>query len=173
MVDFWRSGLIGQGGGPIPLSMASRTCRPEGMPYFFFGTLLDLELLSLVSGQAIDKRAVRPAALSGYWRTGVIGRSYPILMRRTGGHVDGILVGDLSPGARRRLDIYEGPNYHLTPVIVESGGRPTAALVYMFAGFGTGLRSDGRAWSLDRWRRRWKRRARRRAARLRTLPVDA
>jgi hypothetical protein len=129
--------------------------------------------LSLVSGQRIDPRAVRTAALPGYWRTGVIGRSYPILMRRAGGTVDGILVAGLGRAAQRRLDAYEGRNYRLVTLAVEHAGRAIAAQVYMFAGFGAGLRSDRRVWTLDRWRRRWKRRAFRRAGRLRTLPVDA
>jgi hypothetical protein len=146
--------------------------RGTELPYFFYGTLLDRELLCLVAGQAIDPRAIRQAVLAGYWRTGVIGRGYPILMRRLGSKVEGILVFGLGRRARTRLAAYEGPNYRLTPFAVTSGGAPVQALVFMFAGFGAGLRSDLRAWSLDRWRQRWKRRAHRRAGRLRTLPGE-
>ncbi len=141
--------------------------------YFFYGTLIDRDLLALVAGQPSDPRTIRSATLAGYRRTGLTRRSYPILMPSSGGTVDGILVGGLGPTADARLDTYEGRNYRLLPVTVMSGGRSIAAVVYMFVGFGTGLRSDRRDWSLNRWRRRWKRRALRRAGRLRTSRVDA
>lgn len=153
--------------------MARRSPDSDAVPYFFYGTLVDLDLLSLVTGQVIDARAVRPATLAGYWRTGVVGRSYPILMRRAGGRVDGILVLGLSGTARRRLAAYEGGNYRATSAVVECRGRTIAVAVFMFVGFGTGLRSDMRSWSLERWRRRWKRRARRRAGRLGVVPDEA
>jgi hypothetical protein len=94
-------------------------------------------------------------------------------MHHPSGRVNGILVAGLSPGARRRLDAYEGPNYRLVTLPVEQGGRMIAAQIYMFVGFATGLRSDQRAWSLARWQRRWKRRALRRAARLKTRRISA
>jgi hypothetical protein len=135
--------------------------------------LVDTDLLALVAGQTIDPRAIRPASITGYWRTGVVGRGYPILLRRAGGHVEGIVVLGLSRRARTRLATYEGSNYRLMPATVESGGRTVSAVVFMFVGSGSGLRSDLRSWSLDRWRRRWKRRALRRADRLSRRPNDA
>lgn len=135
-------------------------------PYFFFGTLMDVELLARVCGEPVASSQVVPAEIAGFRRTGVTGRSYPILVERSGGRVEGILVFGLSPRASTRLDAYEGANYALKPVTVRTGRWSVAARYYAFVGARNGLRSDGRLWTLERWQRRWKRRAMRRAGRL-------
>lgn len=135
-------------------------------PHFFFGTLMDVELLARVAGEPVAEHQIVPAEIAGFRRTGVVGRSYPILVERPGGRVAGILVFGLSRRARKRLDIYEGKNYRLTPVNVTAGRWSVAAQYYAFVGAQSGLRSDRLDWRLDRWRRRWKRRAMRRAGRL-------
>jgi hypothetical protein len=135
-------------------------------PYFFFGTLMDAELLARVAGEPVAPGQIVPAEIAGFRRTGVIARSYPILMERPGGRVAGVLVFGLSPRAGTRLDAYEGANYELKPVTVRAGRWWVAARYYAFVGMKNGLRSDGRLWVLERWRRRWKRRAMRRAGRL-------
>lgn len=135
-------------------------------PYFFFGTLMDVELLARVAGEPVESGQIVPAEIAGFRRTGVKGRSYPILVKRPGGRVAGILVFGLSLRAGKRLDTYEGINYALKPVTVRAGRWSIAARYYTFVGAKSGLRSDGRLWVLERWRRRWKRRAMRRAGRL-------
>lgn len=137
-------------------------------PFFFYGTLVDLDLLARVSGETIAARQVEAAWVRGYRRTGVIGRSYPILRRRSGGLVEGILVRGLSASVRARLDEYEGVNYRrVRSAVRDRQGRGHAAVMYAFVGFESGLRSDQRPWRLAVWQRRWKRRALRRVGRLR------
>jgi len=137
--------------------------------YFFFGTLLDLELLARVAGSHVSEWQTRPAVIAGYRRTGVIGRGYPILVRDPASRTDGIIVTELGPRAMRRLDRYEGPNYRLTPVtVVDRSCRPVDAVVFLVA---DRLRSNRRHWRLDVWQRRWKRRAMRRAGRLKDPPL--
>lgn len=135
-------------------------------PYFFYGTLMDRELLARVCGMPIETLHIEPATIAGFRRTGVVGRSYPILVENPGGGVAGILVFGLSARAAMRLDAYEGANYRLAEAEVKAGQRSVAARYYAFVGATNGLRSDRRDWSLDHWRRRWKRRAMRRAGRL-------
>lgn len=135
-------------------------------PYFFYGTLMDRELLERVAGEPVAPSRVAPATISGFRRTGVVGRSYPILVENPGGRVAGILVFGLSARAAMRLDAYEGANYRLADAEVKAGQRLVAVRYYAFVGATNGLRSDWRDWDLDRWRRRWKRRAMRRASRL-------
>ncbi len=135
-----------------------------GLPFFFYGTLMDADLLELVAGEAVPREAIEPASLRGFRRTGVAGRSYPMLVRRSGGRVEGILVRGLGRDARRRFVAYEGTGYRLARLGVTdlAGGRVTAR-IFLDAG---AMRSDGKPWSLAGWRRRWKRRALRRAGRL-------
>ena len=138
------------------------------LPFFFFGTLMDRDLLERVAGQPVSARQIEPAAIAGYRRTGVIGRAYPILVRSTGSRTAGIVVHGLDGRAARRLDAYEGSNYRLTPVTVtQANGRAIEAVVYLFR---DERKSDRRLWRLADWQRRWKRRALRRAARLKTPP---
>jgi len=142
-----------------------RRVRPgPAAPHFFYGTLIDRELLARVSGRRVPESDIEPATLRGWRRVGVVGRSYPILVASPGGSVEGVLVRGLGDGAERRLADYEGPNYRLArSTAIDRRGRPVACAVFLFAG---GLRPDRREWRLERWQRRWKRRALRRAARL-------
>jgi hypothetical protein len=139
--------------------------------YFFYGTLVDRDLLARVAGQPIDELEIEPAIIAGFRRTGVIRQRYPILLRDASSHADGILVSGLSRRARSRLADYEGANYRLERVTVAGGsGRPVDAMVFQFIGR---LRSNHRHWRLDSWQRRWKRRAMRRAGRLKDSPARA
>jgi len=134
------------------------------LPYFFYGTLVDLDLLSRVAGQPVGHGATEPAVVHGYRRTGIVGQRYPTMIRDSSSRVVGILVHGLNRRAARRLAAYEGANYRLEPVTVaDRAGRPIEALVFLVV---TALRSNRRHWRLDLWQRRWKRRAMRRAGRL-------
>jgi hypothetical protein len=134
------------------------------LPYFFFGTLIDRDLLNLVCGGPVAPDQIESASISGYRRTGVCGRSYPILVPDPVSRTGGILVHGLDRVAAQRLDRYEGANYRLSPVkVLDSAGRTVEAAVFLFVGK---LRSNRRHWRLSEWQRRWKRRAMRRAGRI-------
>jgi hypothetical protein len=143
---------------------AARQRIADSAPYFFFGTLMDRDLLGRVCGRAVEERQIEAATIAGFRRTGVVGRHYPILVKDAGARTSGILVRGLDASAGRRLIAYEGPNYRLEPVIVtDSAGRATESAVFLVV---RRLRSNRRHWRLADWQRRWKRRALRRAARL-------
>lgn len=124
---------------------------------------MDRELLAQVAGVPVPAGAIEPATLGDHRRTGVVGRSYPILRSAAGHRADGILVHGLGLDAERRLIAYEGANYRLADTRVTTGRGTKAARVFLYVG---GLKPSHRVWRLEVWRRRWKRRALRRAARL-------
>lgn len=119
------------------------------LPYFFFGTLMDPDVLAIVLGRAAASIEHEAARLDGYRRHRVFGESYPILRPAPDTAVDGLLVPSLSPGEAARVAFYEGEEYRPVPLTVVSASGPRDALVFVDDG---GLSTDGE-WDFERWRR--------------------
>ena len=121
------------------------------MRFFFFGSLLDADVLALVIGRHLAARAWAPASLDGYVRALSALESYPVIVARPGGRVDGALVRGLSAADRARIAWFEEGEYEVTPVTVTlDGGRRIAAHACI-----THPDHPVRVgeWSLARWRR--------------------
>lgn len=123
------------------------------MRYFFYGTLMDADVLRAVVG---TEATMEPATLRGWRRVGVRGEAYPIIVRDVASRVDGVLVRGLDARAASRLMSYEGPEYTVIRACVACGGRTVAAHVFAPRP-GRLLRTEG-AWDFEAWRRRHKRR---------------
>lgn len=78
------------------------------MNLFAYGTLMDLEIMTQVSG---NQYRSQKATLLNYVRKRVRGEVYPAIIGQSGGAVDGILYFNLSKEAFDRLDKFEGPLY--------------------------------------------------------------
>jgi gamma-glutamylcyclotransferase (GGCT)/AIG2-like uncharacterized protein YtfP len=103
------------------------------MNLFAYGTLMDPEIMTRVSG--VRCRAGK-AVLSGYVRRTVRGEVYPAITPRPGETVEGVVYFDLTPEAFDRLDRFEGPMYRRSavPVAAEAAGsEETAAETYVIA----------------------------------------
>ncbi|CCG41792.1 gamma-glutamylcyclotransferase family protein [Magnetospirillum molischianum] len=119
------------------------------MPMFFFGTLMDADVLALVLGHSLDAVRTEPALVRGVRRVHVAGRSYPMLRPHPGGRVEGHLVGGLTPLDRARLAYYEGWEYDVgTIAAIDSAGRMVTAGIYVCP---PQIQADERVWRLDRW----------------------
>ena len=120
------------------------------MRYFFYGTLMDADILSAVIGRAVAAATLIPAELRGFRRVGVEGAAYPILVPQVNGRVDGVVFDGLSPAEIGRLDRYEGPNYRTGEQPVRLGdGRRVTARVYLPT---DRIRPSLVDWSLADWR---------------------
>lgn len=104
-------------------------------PLFLYGTLLDPRVLARQSGESGLARRLSPARLQGWARVRLRGTPYPTLVRRPGTTTLGAVLRP-APDARRRLAAYEGAQYRLVPVRVQTRGGPMWA----------------RAWMAPRWR---------------------
>jgi hypothetical protein len=122
------------------------------MRFFFFGTLLDDEVLQIVVGRTVADHDKRPATLSGYRRVKAEGVTYPIIVPREGGEVSGLHVSGITPGEVKRLIAYEGANYDLVLRNVIASGRERPALVFVPVASG-GLTALDQDWSYGEWRR--------------------
>ncbi len=65
------------------------------MQFFFYGTLMDPDVCRAVIGTRAESLEVRPALLTGYRRVRASCGNYPVLLRRRGGLVPGLLVEGL------------------------------------------------------------------------------
>jgi hypothetical protein len=132
---------------------------------FFFGTLMDEDVLTVVLGHPLTALGLQPARLTGWRRVSIAGRSYPMLIPHATGGVDGILVHGLDERDRCRLDYYEGPEYRMGTVTVRTDDeRDVLAATYLCQ---PDVVAGGREeWRLDTWRMRHKRAA---LARIRSL----
>ena len=123
--------------------------------FFFYGTLLDPDVMALVLGRRLPPRAWVPASLLGHARRRVKGASYPIVVRDPRGEVRGAVVRGLSARDMARLTAYEGPGYRVVPLRVKVAGAMTT--VSVFEPVQNRLQPSGDLWDLALWQRRAKR----------------
>lgn len=120
------------------------------MRFFFYGTLIDPDVRTLVLGAPC---AVEPAELAGWERRAIVGESYPLVLPRAGGRVEGVLARGIDAPGRRRLEVYEGDAYDVIDVEVRrADGRQKRALVFV-PSRGSPLRASTSDWSYARWAR--------------------
>ncbi|MBI5557361.1 MAG: gamma-glutamylcyclotransferase [Deltaproteobacteria bacterium] len=93
---------------------------------FAYGTLMCEDIMLEVSGCRLPSV---PGTLQGYCRRGVKGEHYPAIVPDSGGRVEGVVYLNLTPGAWRRLDGFEGELYsrELVRVGLEDGTSLLAA----------------------------------------------
>jgi len=125
------------------------------MRFFFYGTLLDRDVASLVLGRRLPPQAYVPAALPGHARRRVKGASYPIVVRDPRGRVSGAIVGGLSVRDVERLAAFEGPRYRISTLRVRIGG--VTATVSVFEPLEERFQPTSGEWDLVAWQRRYKR----------------
>ena len=123
--------------------------------FFFYGTLLDHDVMALVIGRRLPPSAFVPANLKGHVRQRAKGVSYPILQRDPGGEVEGVVVGGLTKRDVERLSAYEGPRYRIAPLKVTIGGKPRK--VSVFEPKEASFQPVDGAWNLALWQGRYKR----------------
>lgn len=115
---------------------------------------MDPALLAWVLGRRVAARALLPARLYGYRRFSVEGFSYPLVLRRPGQSVAGVVAERMSRADLRRLVAYEGEDYRLSRATAATGeGR--LLRVFLFAPRPGRLKPTGRPWRPASRRRRY------------------
>jgi hypothetical protein len=125
------------------------------MRWFFFGSLLDPDVLAMVLDRPVTAYTRRYGTLYGYRRVCVIEESYPALARDPDGRVDGLLVEPLSTEDQRRVCFFEGEEFRpcRRPIELHVGGR-LDAWVFLTAGLSDSLHDQ--PWDFHLWRTRHK-----------------
>ena len=121
---------------------------------FFFGTLMDAEVLTTVLGRLPPIQDREAAFVRGWRRVFVAGRTYPMLVPLATGRVEGLLVSGLSDREYERLSFYEGWEYVTAPVSVRTlSGRAVETEMFTCP---DGNLADNRDWKQDLWQRKHK-----------------
>ncbi len=99
------------------------------MRFFFYGTLLDTDVMALVLGRRLPPAAYTPAILPGHARRRAKGASYPVVVRDAAARVPGAVVGGLSARDVARLSAFEGPGYRIATLrVVLAAGMTTVSV---------------------------------------------
>lgn len=124
------------------------------MSFFFFGTLMDRDLLERVLGRRVADGELAPARLPGYRRVKAATADYPALVPCAGGAVDGVLLRSANGREEARIRHFEDDEHEARVLPVHLGdGRPAAARVFIAAE--SIARTDER-WDPADWSRRHK-----------------
>ena len=125
------------------------------MAFFFFGTLMDRDVLERVLDRPVPDAQLAPARLSGYRRVRAVAASYPVLMACEGGLVEGIVLRVATPRDEARILHFEEEEYEarVLPVHLVHDGRPLDARVFI-ALDSMGVTEEG--WDLESWAREHK-----------------
>jgi hypothetical protein len=126
--------------------------------FFFYGTLMDRDLLSAVLGRYVWPHVLAPAVLRGYRRRSVHGASHPIAQRQRNASVDGVIFDGVGTVEQPRLSAYEGDRYELVQALAELPRR-RCRHAFIFAPRRGAYVVSNRPWTFAGWRLRHKRSA--------------
>jgi hypothetical protein len=118
------------------------------MRLFFFGSLMDADLLRLVLNRDTSDIAHAPAEILGYERRRAKNESFPIIVPTPGGKVEGRLVTGFTAEDVARIQWYESDDYALRPCVVKAGAVRHDAYVFLAT---ASLQDEGLAWEFDHW----------------------
>lgn len=122
--------------------------------YFFFGTLMDRDVLELVLDRPVAHGALAPARLSGYRRVRILRDSFPILVEDAAAAVDGYVFTTASADEDARILYFEDYDYDLAPCLPTlHDGRVVEAT---YCGAEDGVLGSDELWDLERWAARHK-----------------
>ena len=114
------------------------------MRFFFYGTLMERELLQRVLQRPLLSRSLMAARLTGWRRCAVHGHDFPAVLRCRGSAVDGVVLDHVSSTDREKLIAYEGEGYTTARAVAElaNGQRRPVLLFVPKPGFYTLSNTD-------------------------------
>ncbi|SEP44951.1 Gamma-glutamyl cyclotransferase, AIG2-like [Rhodospirillales bacterium URHD0017] len=125
------------------------------MRFFFYGTLLDSDVMALVIGRRLPPSAFVPAVLPGHSRRRAKGSTYPVVVRDPAGQAKGVVVGGFTSRDVARLSAFEGPGYRIADLKVRIAGE--LATVSVFEPVATRLQPSESPWNYALWKGHHKR----------------
>ena len=124
------------------------------MAYFFFGTLMDRDVLAAVLERPVAGDELSQAWLHGYRRVRAANTSYPILVPAPGMVVGGIVFQPRNAREDVRIQHFEDGEYAERWLAVhQAGGRRLITRVFLALEV---LQATDEAWDLAAWAREHK-----------------
>ena len=96
------------------------TISLDSKPLFSFGSLMDCDVLTCVSGQPLSELSIVAGTASGYVQRAVMDQSFPVLVSSTSALTTGVLISGLTDIAMDRILFFEGDEYELADITVET-----------------------------------------------------
>lgn len=134
----------------IPLAAAGL------QPLFFFGTLMDADVLAKVVDRPVAREALRPGRLAGFRRMRGLNVTYPVLVPARMSSVAGRLWPDAGRRDIHRINHFESGEYRaeLHPVVDALG---TVHRAWLFIGLDRApMAASAEPWRLEAWQREHK-----------------
>jgi hypothetical protein len=123
----------------------------SGHTFFFYGSLMDRDLLEAVIGRRASGIAFTPGWLTGYTAEKAAGYTFPTLVESRTGRVNGVITQGLTQADADRITYYEDNDEYAAQIIdIATAETDIAAQVFMSA---TPMMSSGEPWSFDRWKK--------------------
>jgi len=116
--------------------------------FFFYGTLMDTDVLAAVICRRVAPARLRPAVIKGFRRVYRHNAVYPVLIPATGGVVDGVVVAGIGRVEAQRLVTFEGSGYGLDRRTVAVGDEQVAAFVFLPR---PDVQATDEEWSFEQW----------------------
>jgi len=121
------------------------------LPLFVFGSLMDRDVLRIVSNMEDSQLSHTEGHAIGYRQQEVTGESYPVLMPDDAKQTEGILIDGLSDTAMQRIHFFEGDEYALAELKVSTTDNANIlANYYRDTGVYEILESG---WNFRQWQR--------------------
>lgn len=125
------------------------------MTYFFYGTLMDRDVLATVLDRPVAEHELIPAWLHDYRRVRAATASYPVLVHSPGVVVGGVVFRPKNERDDVRIRHFEDAEYAERWLCVHlAGGHRIPARVFFAL---EALPPSDEPWDLATWRRRHKR----------------
>ncbi|TYO90893.1 NUDIX domain-containing protein [Oceanicella actignis] len=119
---------------------------------FFYGSLRDAELLSVVLGRTVAEEELIPAALADHELRAVKGEDFPIALPRAGARVPGVFLDGLDADEIARIRFFEDDDeFVLREVEVELTAAPGGTRPALTCFPREALTPAG-TWSFEAWR---------------------
>jgi hypothetical protein len=125
----------------------------SGHTFFFYGSLMDLELLEAVLDRAAPDLTFTSGWLTGYAAEVADGYTFPTLAERRRNRVDGVVTRGLSREDVARIAYFEDTEYAPAVLDIATAEGDIAAHVLMAT---AALKSTGEPWRFDHWRKHHK-----------------
>lgn len=115
---------------------------------FFYGTLLDHDVLTHVLEADVAPARLAPATLKGYRRVYIRGRLYPMLVQAPDHRFEGTVMLDCTQEEWDKISHYESSDYDVERVSVRTAMGHVDA--FIFRG-GVGQIPTDKDWDLGTW----------------------
>lgn len=124
------------------------------MNWFFFGSLMDQEVLEIVVGRTVLEEEMIVAELPGYRRVSVANESYPALAFTPNQSIDGILIETLDATEALRIMYFEGEEYRAEEVQLRlKNQKPVSAFCFLPS---EDLSIINLEWDFEQWKTKYK-----------------